>query len=79
MRGSDEKQRFFRLPSKVKSEKVEASFDKGILKITLPKVEEAKEKQIEIRIKGEKGSVTHSRPSPGRLQNKAQGQTPQEP
>ena len=54
MRGSDEKQRSFRLPSNVKSEKVEATFDKGILKITLPKVEEAKKKQMEIKVKQEK-------------------------
>ncbi|MBN1930795.1 MAG: Hsp20/alpha crystallin family protein [Desulfobacterales bacterium] len=44
-------QRVFRLPSGVKSDKVEASFDKGILKITLPKLEEAKKKEIEIKIK----------------------------
>jgi HSP20 family molecular chaperone IbpA len=29
---------------------IEATFDKGILKITLPKVEEAKKKKIEIKV-----------------------------
>jgi HSP20 family protein len=36
----------------VQSDKVEATFDKGLLKITLPKVEEAKKKEIEIKVKG---------------------------
>lgn len=43
-------QRSFRLPVNVQSDKVDASFDKGILTITLPKTEEAKEKQIKIKI-----------------------------
>jgi len=44
-------QRSFRLPVNVKSDKVEATFDKGVLKITLHKVEEAKKKEIEIKVK----------------------------
>ena len=44
-------QRVFQLPSGVKGDKVEASFDKGILKIALPKVEEAKKKEVEIKVK----------------------------
>jgi HSP20 family molecular chaperone IbpA len=28
-----------------------SSFDKGVLKVTLPKVEEAKKKEIEIKVK----------------------------
>ena len=44
-------QRSFRLPVNVKADKVEAAFDKGILKIELPKVEEAKKKEIEIKVK----------------------------
>ena len=47
-------QRSFRLPSNVKSDKIDASFDKGILKVTLPKVEEAKKKKIEVKVKQEK-------------------------
>jgi len=44
-------QRSFQLPTNVQGDKVEATFDKGVLKITLPKVEEAKKKEIEIRVK----------------------------
>jgi HSP20 family molecular chaperone IbpA len=33
----------------VQSDKVEESFKKGVLKITLPKAEEAKKKEIEIK------------------------------
>jgi HSP20 family protein len=47
-------QRVFQLPTNLKADKVEASFDKGVLKVTLPKVEEAKKKQIEVKIKEEK-------------------------
>jgi HSP20 family molecular chaperone IbpA len=35
----------------VKGDKVEATFDKGVLKVTLPKVEEAKNKEIEVKVK----------------------------
>ena len=44
-------QRSFRLPHNVKADKVEATFDKGVLKITLPKTEEAKKKEIKIKTK----------------------------
>ena len=44
-------QRSFQLPSSVKADKIEASFDKGILKISLPKIEDAKKKDIKIQIK----------------------------
>ena len=44
-------QRVFQLPTAVKGNKVEATFDKGVLKVTLPKVEEAKKKEIEIKVK----------------------------
>ena len=40
--------RTFRLPNTVDSEKVEASYDKGILKITLAKRAEAKPRQIKV-------------------------------
>ena len=43
-------QRAFQLPSGVKANKIEASFDKGVLKVTLPKVEEAKKKEIDIKV-----------------------------
>ena len=44
-------QRSFQLPTSVKADKIEATFDKGILKITLPKMEETKKKDIKIQIK----------------------------
>jgi len=44
-------QRVFQLPSGVKADKIEATFDKGVLKVTLPKVEEAKKKEIEVKVK----------------------------
>jgi len=39
-------QRSFRLPVNIQGDKVAATFDKGVLKISLPKVEEAKKKEI---------------------------------
>jgi HSP20 family protein len=44
-------QRSFRLPVNVKTDKIEASFDKGVLTISLPKTEEAKKKNIKIKVK----------------------------
>ena len=46
--GSFERQ--IRLPAHVKTDKVDAKFDKGVLTITLPKTEEAKKKVIEVKI-----------------------------
>ena len=42
-------QRTLSLPVEVKADKAEAVFDKGVLKVTLPKVEAAKSKQIKIQ------------------------------
>ena len=44
-------QRSFALPSSVQSEKIEASYENGILSVSLPKVEEAKAKEIEVKLK----------------------------
>ena len=44
-------QRSFQLPTSVKGENVEATFDKGVLKVTIPKAEEAEKKEIEIKVK----------------------------
>ena len=44
-------QRSFTLPTGVKHDKIEASHKDGILTITLPKAEEAKPKQIEVKVK----------------------------
>lgn len=44
-------QRVLQLPANVKSDKVKATFDKGVLNVTLPKVEEARQKEIDIESK----------------------------
>jgi HSP20 family protein len=44
-------QRSFTLPSTVVAEKIDASFTDGILTVTLPKSEEAKPRQIEVKLK----------------------------
>ncbi len=44
-------QRSFTLPTMVKSEKIAAIFNDGVLSISLPKAEEAKPKQIEVKVK----------------------------
>jgi HSP20 family protein len=41
--------RSIRLPRTADVEKIDASFDKGVLSITVPKVEAAKPRQIEVR------------------------------
>lgn len=43
-------QRSFKLPVSVQGGKVDANFDKGLLKIMLPKTEESKEKSLKINI-----------------------------
>jgi HSP20 family protein len=44
-------QRSFTLPTSVKSDKIEAKFENGVLTLSLPKVEEAKPKEIEVKVK----------------------------
>src|SRR5437016_4778873 len=46
--------RTFTLPTTVDAEKVAANYDKGILKIVLPKKAEAKPKQIKVNVGNEK-------------------------
>jgi HSP20 family protein len=46
--------RTFTLPTTVAAEKVSANYDKGILKIALPKKAEAKPKQIKVNVGSEK-------------------------
>ena len=43
--------RSFTLPQSIKPEKVEAEYKNGILNLTIPKAEEVKPKQIEIKVK----------------------------
>ena len=42
--------RSIRLPREVQNEKINASYKNGVLKITLPKSEEAKKKEIKIKV-----------------------------
>ncbi|RMF61255.1 MAG: Hsp20/alpha crystallin family protein [Calditrichaeota bacterium] len=44
-------ERSFRVPSRIVSEKIDANFNNGVLTITLPKAEEVKPKEIEVKIK----------------------------
>ena len=44
-------QRSFTLPTTVKNDKIDAVYRDGILQIALPKAEEAKPKQIEVKVK----------------------------
>jgi HSP20 family protein len=46
--------RTFTLPTTVEAEKVSANYEKGILKIALPKKAEAKPKQIKVNVGSEK-------------------------
>ena len=42
--------RFIQLPAEVNSEKITASYKNGVLKIVLPKSEEARKKEIKIKV-----------------------------
>ena len=44
-------QRSLTLPIAVKSDEIEASFDQGVLTIRLPKADEARSKEIEVKVK----------------------------
>jgi len=46
-----EMSRTFTLPTFIDTEKVQATFEHGVLKLYIPKVEEAKPKQISIKVK----------------------------
>ena len=50
--------RSFTLPQTVDTENVSATYDKGVLKIALPKKAEAKPKQIKVNIGSAKGEKT---------------------
>jgi len=59
--------RTFALPSTVDADKVSANYDKGVLKITLPKKAEAKPKQIKVNVGSEKtGDKTLEAKGPGK-------------
>lgn len=42
--------RSIRLPKEVQSDKISASYKNGVLKVTLPKSEEAKKKEVKIKV-----------------------------
>ena len=42
--------RSIRLPREIQNEKINASYKNGVLKITLPKTEEAKKKEVKIKV-----------------------------
>lgn len=44
-------QRSFRLPANIKTDEVDATYDKGILQLRLRKTAESKKKEIEIKVK----------------------------
>lgn len=44
-------QRSFRLPANIKTDEVDATFEKGVLQVALRKTEEARKKEIEIKVK----------------------------
>ena len=50
--------RTFTLPQTVDTENVSATYDKGVLKVSLPKKAEAKPKQIKVNVSSEKGEKT---------------------
>jgi len=56
--------RSFTLPSTVETESAQASYENGVLAITLPKKEAAKPKQVKIQI----GSGSNSKPAPKQME-----------
>jgi HSP20 family protein len=58
--------RTFNLPPTVDTEKVQADYDKGVLKITLPKKAEAKPKQIKVNVGQSAGQKTIESKAPGK-------------
>lgn len=58
--------RTFTLPQTVDTENVAATYDKGVLKINLPKKAEAKPKQIKVNVSTEKGEKTLESKGPGK-------------
>jgi HSP20 family protein len=58
--------RTFNLPPTVEAEKVQADYDKGVLKITLPKKAEAKPKQIKVNVGQSAGQKTIESKAPSK-------------
>ncbi len=49
--------RALRLPDTVDAEKIESRYDNGVLTIVMPKAEEKKKKQIQVKVNGEKKAI----------------------
>ena len=62
--------RTFTLPQTVDTESVSATYDKGVLKIVLPKKAEAKAKQIKVNVSGSEKSI-EAKPTEGKAPSKA--------
>ena len=58
--------RTFNLPPTVDAEKVQADYDRGVLKVTLPKKAEAKPKQIKVNVGQSAGQKTIESKAPGK-------------
>jgi HSP20 family protein len=58
--------RTFTLPNTVDTDNVQATYDKGVLKISLPKKAEAKPKQIKVNVGSAKGEKTLEGKGPGK-------------
>jgi len=58
--------RTFNLPPTVDAEKVQADYDKGVLKITLPKKAEAKPKQVKVNVGQSAGQKTIDSKAPSK-------------
>ena len=58
--------RTFNLPPTVDAEKVQADYEKGVLKITLPKKAEAKPKQIKVNVGQSAGQKTIENKGPSK-------------
>ena len=52
--------RALRLPDSVDPEKVRSTYDNGVLKVTLPKAEEKKRKQIKVNVSGDAKAIKSS-------------------
>src|SRR5579863_5139393 len=63
--------RTFTLPTTVDAEKVTATYDKGILKISLAKKAEAKPKQIKVNVGSEKQPISSEKTVEGKASGKA--------
>jgi HSP20 family protein len=49
--------RALRLPDTVDTEKIESHYENGILTVVMPKAEEKKKKQIQVKVSGEKKAI----------------------